>query len=437
MTPEQLEEILDGIKRAHRAGGYEAVAALALLSGISTRDEGGIFDFNQLFPLSSAVLPPQNLDAAMPEGWTVQKLDPWFQQLKEVTESDSGLIVQPPEGLSLDQLLAAWYVVRLFIDSGAVLRQNTEHNIEAARLQISERGLSSVLVVLDEQYRAISGLPYLWALSRDDRQQTVPAAILHGAPEDAGWLHTHAEALKWGQTLWDKGEVQGVLESSTPAEREFFQGFGFHQVPEITVLTLSWETFARLEDLITKQIGGKTNHDPAQLLFVEALREAVLSTRQRIIREGKGKPKDLEKLERHLRREGEMMEQGEKITSSEAWEWSEDESGIWSHPSMPKYRFKIVDPKPSAAEPTQREQRAQPDPRLMSRSQFQLLARDHFGIDADQASQLYDSESADSFNSKLRSYVPVLAPMSRRGPNGPSEEERIEQAARLALWNSR
>lgn len=437
MTPEQLEKAIAGIRSVHQTTGHEGVAALAMAAALAKGEvsdsfDGITFDFNQFFPVARLILPPRNLNAAMPEGWTVEALDPWFQQLKNASDSSFGLTVDPPEGLTADQLAAAWDLVRLFFDSGAVLRQNTEHNVATARLHIQERGLSEVLIVLDEQYRVISGLPHAWALSELGSKE-MPAVILHGAPQDAGWLHTHAEALKWGQTLWEKGEIQGVLESSTPAEREFFQGFGFHQVPEITTLTLSWDTFDRLAGLITKQLGGSTNHDPAQLLFVEALREAVLDARQRIIAAGKGKPNDSEKLERHLHREAEMTAGGEKTESRNQWEWSEDESGLWSHPAMPKFRFKIVEP-----EPIERvDSPSIPDPYLMSLSQFQLMARDHFGIAADDARTLYESEPADDFNCQLRRYAQSVGQIDRRGSSGPSEGERAKQAERLALWNRR
>lgn len=441
MTPGQLERAIAGIKSVHQTTGHEGVAALAIAAGMAKVEgsdtfDGITFDFNQSFPVDLIRVPARGVNEVAVSGYTFEDLEPFFEQFKEDAEAGRpARSINPPEGLEAWQIKEQWDELRLFFDSGAVLRQNTEHNIEAASLHLRERGIADVLVVLDEEHRVIAGLPYVWALATDDSHK-VPAVILHNAPQDAGWLHTHAEALKWGQTLWQKGEIQGVLEESTPAEREFFQGFGFHQVPEITVLTLSWDTFDRLAGLITKQLGGSTKHDPAQLLFVEALREAVLAVRQRIISEGKGKPGDPDKLERHLRAEAEMTARGEQIESENEWEWHEDESGLWSHPALPKYRFKIVESEPSTQEPPQREQ-PQPDPRLMSLSQFQLLARDHFGLDAEEAAMVYESESADTFNGRLRAYVLAVGPIDRRGPNGPSEDERVRQSERLALWNSR
>lgn len=439
MTPDQLEKAIAGIGSVHSTAGHEGVAALAIAAGMARVEgtdsfDGITFDFNQAFPISSVILPPQDLDSAMPEGWTVQQLDPWFQQLKNAAGGSFGLEVEPPKGLSLDQLLAAWHVVRLFIDSGAVLRQNTAHNIATARLQIEERGMSSILVVLDEQYRVIAGLPYLWALSGMEEQRAVPAVILHGAPVDAGWLHTHAEALKWGQTLWKKGEIQGVLEESTDAEREFFQSFGFHQVPEITVLTLSWDTFDRLGPLVEKQIGGGTKHDPAQLLFVETLREAVLDARQRIISDGKADEDDRAKLKVHLREERDIAAKGRKIAAKNGWKWHRNEDQTWQHPALPKFRFKIRESQPEA--PARVDESSQSDPYLMPLAQFRLLARDHFGIDASTARQLYEAESAESFIGRLRRYVEAVEPMERKGPKQP-QDEKIKQAERLALWNSR
>lgn len=438
MTPEQLERAIAGVRSVFQTTGHEGVAALAIAAGMAKVEgsdtfDGVTFDFNQSFPVDLIRAPVRGVNELAVDRFSFEDLEPFFEQIKEDVEAGRPVrSLELPEGVHPSILEEKWDQLRLFFDSGAVLRQNTEHNIEVASLRLNEHGIADVLVVLDEDFRVISGLPYVWALAEDDSHK-VAAVILHGAPQDAGWLHTHAEALKWGQTLWEKGEIQGVLESSTPAEREFFQGFGFHQVPEVTVLSLSWDTFDRLAGLITKQLGGNTRHDPAQLLFVEALREAVLTTRERIIREGKGKPGDPEKLERHLRTEAELTARGERIESENEWEWSEDESGLWSHPASPKYRFKIVESQPSASH----DQRPQVDPFFMSLSQFQLLARDHFGITGDQAAQLYESESAESFNSRLRRYVGAVEPIERRGPNGPSDAERVEQAERLALWNSR
>lgn len=419
------------------------MAGLAMLAAASRLDEGGVFDFNQLFELDHIQIPPHNLEASMPSGWTVATLDPYFQQIKEATEAGRPFdSVQPPEGLTAQELFEAWNKLLLFIDSGAVLRQNTEHNIATARLQISERGLSDILVVLDQDYRVISGLPYVWALAEMDGYDTVPAAILHDAAPDAGWEHTHAEALKWGQTLWQKGEVQSVLESATEAEREFFQAFGFHQVPDSTVLTCSKRTFQRLGALVEKELGRisddslKIKRDPAQLLFIEALREAVLEARRRIISEGKGKPGDPEKLKLHLKEEAAMERRGASLVAKKNLRWQVDGDGLFSHPALPRYRFKLVDShrmvNEVSSEPT-----ASAGSHVMSLSQFQLLARDHFGLDAEEAAMVYESESADTFNSRLRRYVRVVEPIERRGPYGPSDEERVGQAQRLALWNSR
>lgn len=441
MTPDQLERAIAGIRSVHSTVGHEGVAALAIAAGLASLDgsegfDGITFDFNQLCGLERIQIPPQSLDSAMPNGWTVDSLDPYFARIKEAIEAGKTFAtVEPPAGLSSQELFDAWSKLLLFIDSGAVLRQSSEHNKRTARLRIEERGLSEILVVLDESYRVISGLPYLWALSEMDGFDSVPAVILHGAPSDAGWEHTHAEALRWGETLWKKGEIQEALDSSTPAEREFFQAFGFHQVPEITVLTLSWETFDRLGPLVEKQLGGTTKLDPAQLLFVESLREAILDARQRIIAEWKGDQDDKDKLKLHLREERDMVKGGQKIAAQNGWKWLADENDLWHHPALPKYRFKIVDSQPTAETPPDRQ--AQPDSHIMSLPQFRLLARDHFGVDADEASRLYESESADSFNARLRAYVQAVEPIDRRGSNGPSDEERARQTERLALWNHR
>lgn len=439
MSPEELEKAIAGIRSVHQATGHEGVAALAIATGMakvqgSGSFDGRTFDFNQILPISSVKLPPQDLDSAMPDGWTVQQLDPWFQQLKNATGGSFGSMVEAPRGLSVDQLVAAWQLVRLFIDSGAILRQNIAHNVATARLQIEERGMSSVLVVLDEQYRVIEGLPYLWALSEMQEQSTVPAAILHGTPADAGWEHTHAEALKWGQTLWRKGEIQGLLEDSTPTEREYFQSFGFHQIPEITVLTLSWETFDRLGPLVEKQLGSGTKLDPAQLLFVEALREAVLDARQIIIEHGKAEQDDRAKLRAHLREEKDSANKGRKIAAANGWRWSENEDHTWQHPALPEFRFKIVESQSEA--PARVDEPSQSDAYLMPLAQFKLLARDHFGIHEAAAAQLHEAEPPANFNRRLQRYVQAVEPMDRRGPKQ-SEDEKAKQAERLALWSGR
>ena len=370
----------------------------------------------------------------MPQGWSVEALAPYFQKLSQAAEVDEPLeSVEGPDGLSTEDLVEAWRNTLLFTNSGAVLRQQTVHNVKTAQLRVEERGLSEVLVVLDEQYRVISGLAYCWALSG----KTVPAVILHGAPIGAGWTHTHAEALKWGQTLWDKGEIQAALSSASPAERDYFEGFGFQQVPETTVLRCSPETFGRLGRLLWKQLGNDSKHDPAQLLYIESLRVAVLRARERIIRDGKGKVGDKSKLKLHLKEENAALERGKKLEAKgKKGGWSEDADGLWRHPGFPSYRFEVLPPD-SADDIALPSLKPDTHPQLMELNQFRILARDHFGLTAQEASDLYATEPPEAFNKRLRSYVQALAPMERKGTQVLTEAELVKQSERLALWHSR
>ncbi|QIM15952.1 hypothetical protein G7067_05210 [Leucobacter insecticola] len=441
MNSDQLEEILDGIERVHRSGGCDAVGALAMIGGLaSLRDESsnhGSFDFNQLFPLSQIRVPLQNLDDALPHGWSWEQLDPTLQQLKAGLERGAQSELDLPDGLSLEGLLRAWYELRLFVDSGAVLRQNIQHNKETARQWILNRGLSEVLVVLDEDYRVIDGLAFCWALSEMDGHETIPAVILRDAPVDAGWQVTHRHAEAWGAKLWKKGEVQSLLESSTPREREFFRQFGFHEAPKTVLLTCSQATLDRLGPLAQKQYGGNTKFDPAQLLFIEALRERILEVRQEMI--ARGETGDIvKKLEKHLKDEAEAQRAGAEKEAAAAKrgkvaEWHTDAEGYWIHASLPRYRFEIVEPIIQVQAKQSPEQAE--DPFLMSLSQFQVFARDHFGLASEDSSSLYGSESAASFNQKLRHYVDQNPVVPRRGPGDPGDDARRNQMERLALWN--
>lgn len=458
MTPHDIEALVDALDQTMSMGGHGAVADFIKLSTFSeapseitahTRFESvaktateHLFAFHHAFPLEYVKIPPQSIDDAMPDGWTFDDLAPTFEKLKAASEAGALLEeVELPEGISTEQMSATWDALKLYFDSGAVLRRETQRNKEAARLRIEENGLKDVLVVLDEDYRVISGLSEVWALSEMSEHDNVPAVILKDMPQDAGWLHTHASAGSWGAKLPPKlNTVREAFDSASPREREFFGKFGFTPVPTDKIeLCGSRETMKRLGELILKQVGYGTKFDPAQLLYVEALREEITAARQREL-DPLNDPGNAEKLQRHLTEEAEAEEAGRQaLAGKEKWIPLGDD--LYGHSKLPRHVFRLIEAEP---EEITRTESIPVDPYLMEQSQFVIFAKAHFGLASDEAQALHADGGAERFNRRLRhyidatpsNYVKLKKTRELDKTKAPQRMELSEQTERLERWRS-
>ncbi|WP_243224576.1 hypothetical protein [Microbacterium sp. CIAB417] len=424
MTSDPLEDVLPALKEAVRQGGWDALASLPSL--------GESFDYAPKFPLVNVRLPLQDLADAIPVGHTGEEFIPAFKSLIEALSKGDQSLVKLPEGVTGEELRQVWNEVTLWQDSGAFLLQKVQFSKELAKAHIAAQGLDRVLLVLDEDFRVIVGLEYFWALSEMDEYEAVPVAILRNAPFDAGFRYIVSTEDETKKTFRKNNQLQEALISASPEEREAFRSVGFFFLPEKITLTCSPATLDRLGTLIRKQLGGRTKLDPAQMLYVEALREKILDVRERMIREGKTAGGVVEKLQLHLKEEREMLDRGAKIEAKKGWRWVVDEDGLYRHPAMPRYRFKVQEPEPRLEATVET---AVEDPYLMSASQFVILARTHFGLDAEEATALHGAESAEAFNRRLKRYVKEAPQVAPKLTGEPSEAERANQRDRLALWS--
>ena len=426
MAQDPIKTVIPLLKEAFREGGAEAIT--------KRPGFGEDFLFAPRFPLLNVRLPLEDLADAVPTGVTGEEAAAALESFVRSLEAQDRSLLQLPDGMDMEQLRKLWEESQLFFDSGAVLFRKVAFAKELAKAHIEARGVEDVLLVVDEQYRPVVGLEYFWALLEMDELAAPPVVILNNAPFNAGFQYLRNNEDELHKEFRKSNVLQSALEDATPEEREDLRLFGFFYIPDKITLTCSFETLDRLGVLIRKQLGSKTKLDPAQLLYVETLREAILEVRERMVRERKTEGDVIPKLELHKKEEREALERGAKVEGKNGWRWQLDDDGFYFHPAMPRYRFDVRE-----AEAVEKEAPApRPvDPYLMSESQFVILARTHFGIGPEEAQALHREESPEDFNKRLRNYVAKVPPVAPKLRGEPSEEEQANQAERLALWNVR
>lgn len=184
-------------------------------------------------------------------------------------------------------------------------------------------------LTLDAQYRIVDG-QYRYELARKWKLESVPVVISNGVSKRSGttdlfhmlagriieWDYpataTILRGLDGGLGIDHSLGVPAVDESGSLRELARIIGWFVEVIP--TTLTASSATMETLTDLPVKNLGQKYHYDPAQLLYIEALRAQILDTRIDMVTEGHpdadGKFK--EKLRKHLADEDSAVATGKR-----------------------------------------------------------------------------------------------------------------------------
>lgn len=395
-----------------------------------THDE---LEFLAMFRLDEIRLPPVHPEQALPLSHIHLDLQENLESVDRAIALNDPSAVIVPEGMTLEQMVLYWDAFDRFLHSGAPVWSDRLLKVALAQEMLSHPDIEShPLVILDEELRVIVGLDWCWAMAELGDYEYLRVVILRGAHPWAGLDYEDYKGKQHMSTLWSLEERRDWTESLTDSAREYAESLGWRYHRDTVTLTCSPRTLDRLGVLIRKQLGGKTKLDPAQLLFAETLRESILDLRERLIREGRTAGDVKAKLALHLKEEREMMARGSKIEQKNGWRWQIDDEGYFTHPAVARYRFKLLE-EPTTASKTA-EKSVVDDPHLMPLSQFQILARTHFGLEPEAAANVYKDGSPEDFNRRLKQYVKTVAEVAPKTRDQPDEAERQRQKDRLAMW---
>jgi hypothetical protein len=426
------------------------------------------------FPFPLIKVPAASLEAIQPEGWTMEEFAPHIRGVQAALEIDDLSLIDVPEGLTVEAMVESVLEILLYAQAGVALISNRQKIIEDHIERIQTLGLTTIIgqrIVLDSDFRVIEGLPWVWALSALGFTGVVAVIIRYDADPYAGLRHVRhlQDQYQKSRVNQDYDAIQALIERSAPEERELLAKAGHFPTRETVELQMSRETLRLLGNLIAKHLGYeivkveaakakkrskkpvergdlKIRLDPAQLLYVDTLREQITAARLQEI-DPDAELDTPEKLQRHLDEEATAIAAGKDFIGREGG-WKSLGDGVYEHWAFPMYRFRIVESEvapESAPEPT-----ADQSPYLMEQSQFRIFAKAHFGLDESDADQLHAAESADGFNRRLRHYINATPTIyedkydsqGKRKGKGLIDEQTpkrmalSDQEARLKLWRS-
>jgi hypothetical protein len=477
------------------------------------------------FPFSLIRVPSPSLEAIQPEGWTMEEFGPHIRGVQAALELGDLSLIDVPDGLTVDQMVQSVLEILLYAQAGVALISDRQKLVRNEVERIQERGISSVVIraqiVLDADFRIIEGLLTCWALQAMGYDGIVPVSIRLDADPYAGMDHIRhlQDEYQKSRVNLDYDMIQRVLEVATPEERRRLAKMGHFPTRETVELHMSRENLRLLGSLIAKHLGYeivkaeaakakrrnnkpvkredlKIRFDPAQLLYVDTLREQITAAREAEL-DPDPELDAPEKLRRHFDEEARAIAAGKEFIGREGG-WKSLGDGLFEHWAYPMYRFRIVEPEqdsPTAKKspvganelrfsmkladftslarvryglaskeaerlyanggadglilPFLKSERpdliedalsAAKPPHLMELSQFRIFAKAHFGLDSAEADELYASEAPDLFNRRLRHYIDA-SPTNYKGKDldkakAPKRMALSDQPERLKLWRS-
>ncbi|MCS6563055.1 hypothetical protein [Curtobacterium poinsettiae] len=194
-------------------------------------------------------------------------------------------------------------------------------------------------LTIDARYWIVDG-QYRFELAKKWKLATVPVVIINGVTQRDGTTDLFHmlgnRIIEWDK--WDYPATADILrkldgglsvdhslgvpavdESGPLRDLARIVGWFVEVVP--MTLTAYSATLDTLTDLLVKDLGSKYHYDPAQLLYIEALRKQILNTRIEMVTEGHpdadGKFK--EKIRKHLADEESAMATGRPWLRRRAW----------------------------------------------------------------------------------------------------------------------
>lgn len=315
-------------------------------------------------------------------------------------------------------------------------------------------------IIVDRDFKIVDG-QYRYELAKSMRVKTVPVVVantLNSSDGTTDLYHMLANRIvewdKWNFPETDAilKELDGglttevVLDYEVPSEKGYWRdlaktlGWFIRIVP--SELSTSKVNFETLGELLTKQLGSKYQFDPAQLLFIEALRKEVVAIREQMIAEGETSGGIVAKQARLDSEEKVAMEKGAKVVADSPELLKITDDNISAFVPIKEIEFVISKlkakqeqemPVIETAKDFSKIFKESGDKKKLGVNQFKILATYFADMTLDEAEHFFNSSSPADLNAfvdKILDEGRVLPP--DRSKNFPVTEEEIAKSLREA-----
>jgi len=409
-----------------------------------------------------AVVETPSIDAEVEETSTVEveATEPEVAEVEIITEGDTkgGSGETPVEILNAEKPKAKRAAKKIEIKDASLkfvpdfpVEDIVPRELETRfRGKETERVLSEAIqkfgwvqpITLDAEHRIVDG-QYRYELAKKWKLETVPVTISDGVSASEGT--TDLFHMLSGRIIeWDKWnfpatnsvlkELDGglgteeILGFETTSERGPLRdlareiGWFVEIIPKS--LSGSTVTLETLAVLLKKQLAGKYHYDPAQLLYIEALREQLEATRKEMVANGETAGGVQPKLEQHLNEEERKLVEGEAIAEANGYSLETSEDGKTKTFTADAELTYVVN-KVAKAEEAAKVQvksaadmatrfRPMADDKKLGLGQFRILASYFTDLTDEEAKNFFNSTSPEKYNAFVDS---VLAENRTVSPN--------------------
>lgn len=310
-------------------------------------------------------------------------------------------------------------------------------------------------LTLDAEHRIVDG-QYRLELAKKWKLKTVPVIITDGVSAEAGT--TDLFHMLAGRILeWDKWNfpatdavlksldggigTEKVLDFETISEAGELRalakeiGWFIEVIPKS--LSGSTVTLETLAGLLKKSLAGKYQYDPAQLLYIEALREQLESVRKEMVANGETAGGVKPKLEQHMNEEARKLAEGEAIAEENGYAmvFSEDgKKAVFNADAEIAYVVNKVAEAEEAARVQIRSARdmesrfkEMADGKKMGLTQFKILATMFGDMTIEEAGDFFNGKAAAEFNAYVDEILEENRTLSpNRSKNFPMTEAELK-----------
>lgn len=310
-------------------------------------------------------------------------------------------------------------------------------------------------LTLDAEHRIVDG-QYRLELAKKWKLKTVPVVITDGVSAEAGT--TDLFHMLAGRILeWDKWNfpatdavlksldggigTEKILDFETISEAGELRalakeiGWFIEVIPKS--LSGSTVTLETLAGLLKKSLAGKYQYDPAQLLYIEALREQLESVRKEMVANGETAGGVKPKLEQHMNEEARKLAEGEAIAEENGYEleFSEDgKTAVFNADAEIAYVVNKVAEAEEAARVQIRSARdmesrfkEMADGKKMGLTQFKILATMFGDMTIEEAGDFFNGKAAAEFNAYVDEILEENRTLSpNRSKNFPMTEAELK-----------
>lgn len=309
-------------------------------------------------------------------------------------------------------------------------------------------------LTLDAEHRIVDG-QYRYELAKKWKLATVPVVISDGVSAEAGTTDLFhmlsgriAEWDKWNYPATDAVlksldgglTTEKILGFETTSEagplRDLAREIGWFI--EVIPKTLSGTTVTleTLATLLKKQLAGKYHYDPAQLLYIEALREQLEGVRREMVESGETAGGVKPKLEQHIGEEARKLAAGEAIAEANGYELDIDEengTAVFTADAEIAYVVnKVTEAEEAArvqinsARDMESRFREMADGKKVGLTQFKILASYFSDMTPEEAGDFFNGKAAEEFNAFVDTILEENRTISpNRSANFPMTEAEL------------